>query len=69
MLYLQIRCKNNNISTAFTLFGWLKLVNYQNISESFTHLTKNSKPFLSFLVISVKKNAPNIFEQSHARKQ
>ena len=60
MLYLQIRCKNNNISTAFTLMGWLKLVNISVIFLfSYTFIQK-SKHKLLFFVSSAKKVQPTL---------
>ena len=60
MLYLQIRCKNNNICTAFTLMGWLKLVNISVIFLfSYTFIQK-SKHKLLFFVSSAKKVQPTL---------
>ena len=60
MLFSQIRCKNNNISTAFTLLIWLKLVNKADISLfSYTFLRK-SKPKLHFFVISKTNDQPTV---------
>ena len=60
MLFSQIRCKNNNISTAFTLFTWLKLVNKTDISLFSCTFFRKSKPKLHFFVSSASEAQPTL---------